>query len=90
MHVGGGNSKNQNEMPEAKYTITESIIASLELTGGLDTVQKRISEGVCQCDSTITSNSQKMETTQGEICDPMDCYPPGSSVHGILHARILE
>ena len=22
--------------------------------------------------------------------DPMDCSPPGSSVHGILQARILE
>ena len=24
------------------------------------------------------------------ICDPMDCSPPGSSVLGILQARILE
>ena len=24
------------------------------------------------------------------FCDPMDCGPPGSSVHGILQARILE
>ena len=24
------------------------------------------------------------------ICDPMDCSPPGSSVHGISQARILE
>ena len=24
------------------------------------------------------------------ICDPMDCSLPGSSVHGILQARILE
>ena len=24
------------------------------------------------------------------LCDPMDCNPPGSSVHGILQARILE
>ena len=23
-------------------------------------------------------------------CDPMDCSPPGPSVHGILQARILE
>ena len=23
-------------------------------------------------------------------CDPMDCSPPGSPVHGILQARILE
>ena len=24
------------------------------------------------------------------LCDPMDCSPPDSSVHGILQARILE
>ena len=24
------------------------------------------------------------------LCNPMDCSPPDSSVHGILHARILE
>ena len=25
-----------------------------------------------------------------DSCDPMDCSPPGSSVHGILQARVLE
>ena len=25
-----------------------------------------------------------------DSCDPMDCSPPGSSVHGILHVRLLE
>ena len=24
------------------------------------------------------------------LCDPMDCSPPGSSVQGIIQARILE
>ena len=24
------------------------------------------------------------------LCDPVDCSPPGSTVHGILQARILE
>ena len=24
------------------------------------------------------------------LCDPMDCSPPGSSIHGILQATILE
>ena len=24
------------------------------------------------------------------LCNPMDCSPPGSYVHGILQARILE
>ena len=25
-----------------------------------------------------------------QLCDPMDCSLPGSSVHGIFQARILE
>ena len=24
------------------------------------------------------------------LCDPTDCSPPGSSIHGVLQARILE
>ena len=24
------------------------------------------------------------------LCDPMDCSPPGSSIHGLLQTRILE
>ena len=27
---------------------------------------------------------------QAYLCNPMDCNPPGSSVHGILQARIWE
>ena len=32
------------------------------------------------------------EVTQSclTLCDPMDCSPPGSSVHGNLQGRILE
>ena len=35
---------------------------------------------------------KKSEVTQSypTLCNPMDCRPPGSSVHGILQARILE
>ena len=32
----------------------------------------------------------KVLVTQLCLCDPMDRSPPGSSVHGILQARILE
>ena len=36
--------------------------------------------------------NMKMLVTQSclTLCDHMDCSPPGSSVHGILQARILE
>ena len=36
----------------------------------------------------------KSESEVAESCltlsDPMDCSPPGSSVHGIFQARVLE
>ena len=41
----------------------------------------------------LTSNEKvKALVTQSclTLCDPMDCSSPGSSVHGILQARILE
>ena len=38
---------------------------------------------VCVC---VYSVTQSYLT----LCDPMDCNPTGSSVHGILQARILE
>ena len=36
------------------------------------------------------SDVKVLVTSVVSLCDPMVCSPPGSSVHGILHARILE
>ena len=37
---------------------------------------------------------EKSESEVAQSCptlsDPMDCSPPGSSVHGTLQARVLE
>ena len=37
---------------------------------------------------------RKVESEVAQLCptlsDPMDCSPPGSSVHGIFQARVLE
>ena len=38
-------------------------------------------------DTTTTTKSLQLCPT---LCDPMDCSPPGSSVHGISQARPLE
>ena len=38
---------------------------------------------VCESESEI---AQSCPT----LCDPMDCRLPGSSVHGIFQARVLE
>ena len=37
-----------------------------------------------------SSSSGKSLHSCSILCDPMDCSLPGSSVHGILQARILE
>ena len=43
------------------------------------------------------NKARKNEESESEVvqscltlCDPVDCSPPGSSIHGILQARILE
>ena len=33
---------------------------------------------------------QDWATNRYTLCDPMDCSPPGASVHGIFQARILK
>ena len=44
------------------------------------------------CEQIINISESESEVTQSSptLCDPVDCSPPGSSVHGILQARILE
>ena len=40
----------------------------------------------------LNHNVKESEVIQSclTLCDTMDCSPPGSSVHGIFQARILE
>ena len=42
----------------------------------------KVFHGVCVCVQSLQSCLT--------LCDPMDCSPPGSSVHVLLQARILE
>ena len=44
------------------------------------------------CIKCIVNYSEVSEVAQScpTLCDPVDCSPPGSSIHGILQARILE
>ena len=37
-----------------------------------------------------TESESEVSQSCPTFCDPVDCSPPGSSVHGILWARILE
>ena len=54
---------------------------------------KKKKRPTCQCNVCImTTIRVKVLVAQScpTLCDPTDCSPPGSSVHGILQARILE
>ena len=46
------------------------------------------------CHFRLQSMKVKSESEDAQLCptlsDPMDCSPPGSSVHGIFQARVLE
>ena len=50
------------------------------------TVRGSKRENISASGERISSVAQSCPT----LCDPMDCSPPGSSLHGILQARILE
>ena len=43
----------------------------------------------CCTSYTIESESEVAQSCP-TLCDPMDCSSPGSSIHGIFQARILE
>ena len=47
-------------------------------------------EGILRC-KPLVHNSEWVKVIQSclSLCDPMNCSPPDSSVHGILQARIL-
>ena len=38
----------------------------------------------------VCTHARKLLPSCPTLCDPTDCSPPGSSVHGILQARTLE
>ena len=52
------------------------------------------SSSVCHCNSYVSliRLEVKSEVTQScpTLCDPMDCSPPGPSIHGIFQATVLE
>ena len=48
-----------------------------------------LSQG-CLCHWGEESESEVKLLSPSRLCDPMGCSPPGSSVHGIFQARILE
>ena len=54
--------------------------------------QRARSAETTQCKSSRGHVKWVSEVAQScpTLCDPVDCSPPGSSLHGILQARVLE
>ena len=70
-----------------------------EVQAGIKTAGKNINNLRYTDDTTLTAereeqlNSLLMKVKSlglMSLCDPMDCSLPGSSLHGILQARVLE
>ena len=65
---------------------------------GLDLIDRVLDElwtevrDIVQETGSKTKKVSESEVTQScpTLCDPIYCSPPGSSVHGIFQARILE
>ena len=51
-------------------------------SGGNQCTRWSVSEGICVGAKSLQSCST--------LCEPVNCSPPGFSVHGILQARMLE
>ena len=49
-----------------------------------------LNPGLLHCRWILYHLSHQRIPSWATLCDPMDCSPPESSVHGILQARILE
>ena len=63
----------------------------------MNSILKKLALGICRGD--LNLGHQEVAECRGAVlvaqscpalCDPMDCSPPGSSVHGVLQAAILE
>ena len=69
--------------------------SNLNWTRGTDGVNPRSSLKGQECSTEFRAEEARCpmyvsHSVVSDSCDPMDCSPPGSSVHGILQARVLE
>ena len=103
IHDGGRGSQNIAEMfcgalstPDTSYTLEKpkclSVFSVFYFRISSSTLSCWVSECWCPCLANYISLvclcvKVKVLVT---LCNPVDCSPPGSSVCGILQARILE
>ena len=78
-------------MATHSYLLAWEIPWSEELAGCIQSTGKKVSDMTQQLNHHISSESES-EVAQSclTLCDPVDCSPPGSSIHGIFQARVLK
>ena len=88
-HIGTTILRKRPRCPQACSLHWESLLRTDFTKGGKEEVELRGSSvPLCFIRSRcVRAKSLHLCLT---LCDPMDCSPPGSSVHGILQARTLE
>ena len=92
MRSSRDNSSASSIQGQINGVVTLGEIEAKESSGFKDWkshVWKRAFVCVCVC-SHLALPACKCSLSHVRLCDPMDCSPPGSSVHGIFQARILE
>ena len=70
-------------------TISFSIGSSQPIYPAWDSCTSRQMLSPLSCYYYVCTCAKSLQSCP-TLCDPMDCGPPGSSVHGILQARILK
>ena len=78
LHVTQSTVKIQTRQKQKEFTISLQFFPPFPLLWGKDGIQSTFAAVV----------GQSLSWT--DFCDPMDHSPPGSSVHGLFQARILE
>ena len=71
---------------ETMKTVTNLFSWSLKSLGMMTSAMKL--KDTCSLEE--SENENEVAQSCPTLCDPVDCSPPGSSIHGILQARILE
>ena len=74
-------------MNSLKSSGVENFITALNTVRHLSFIVLRVCVCVCVCVCVRTCTCPQSRPV---LCDFVDCCPPGSSVHGISQARILE
>ena len=70
--------------PSSSARVDASFCLSWEFPLNLIFESADVKQSLCVC------ACAKLPQSYPTLCNPMECSPPGSSVHGILQARILE